>query len=305
MFILFSSRPSCTTPASGSLYLARARLRRLLPAVLLLITATTASADNLVGSIEREQLEVRPLRVILDPGHGGIDPGSIAANGIKEKELTLDIARRVRLFLSELEGVEVHLTRDADVGMSLDERVTRIRDSEADLMVSIHFNHLPQDKVNLVETYYAGQNNIAASLSYRRKKEQNPYLHTRLKSSDLAFTNQSAAFASIIQRHVYREVNHAEPSVSNAGVKQRTLFVLTRSFTPGVLIEMACISNEEEAWRLQDAAYRGRLAAAIADAIQHYREQLLSGRLRVNGQQTSIRDQDTGQTRSVLAWYQP
>lgn len=213
--------------------------------------------------------------VMLDPGHGGTDPGAKAHNGLLEKDLTLDIARRVRLFLSEFDDIDVVLTREHDHGLSRQARVRSIRNSEADIVISLHFNHLPQSEVTLVESYYAGPENIAESHSKRFGHEPDGANNLRKVATrslpDLSFTSGSAKLAKTIQQRVFNEVSFDNPTASDAGVKQDTLFVLTRSFTPGTLIELTCLSNISEAEKLDTEDYRNRLAAALADGIRSYR----------------------------------
>ncbi len=201
------------------------------------------------------------LVVVLDPGHGGIDPGSEAHNGLIEKELTLDMAKRVELFLSEIENVDVVMTRNSDKGMSRQNRVNKIKAVGADVVVSLHFNHLPQTDINLVETFYADRHNVIESL---QKQNLSP------SSVNLDHTSASKTLANIMHKKVYNEVATANSAVIDAGVKRETLFVLTRSFTPGVLLELTCISNPAEAERLALPSYRNQLAAAIADGLREY-----------------------------------
>jgi len=214
--------------------------------------------------------------IMLDPGHGGVDPGAKAHNGLLEKDLTLDIAKRVRLFLSEFSDLEVLLTRDHDHGLSRQDRVDSIRKSRADMVVSLHFNHLPQTEVTLVESYYAGPENITESRAARIKASNEAGLQRTLShnAEDLSFTHGSKRLAESIQQKVFNEVSYDNADADNAGVKQETLFVLTRSFTPGVLIELTCISNVSEAEKLNTEAYRDRLAAALADGIRSYRDSI-------------------------------
>lgn len=216
--------------------------------------------------------------VMLDPGHGGIDPGSEAHNGLLEKDLTLDIARRARLFLSEFNDIDVILTRDHDHGLSRQSRVNTIRRSQADMVVSLHFNHLPQKDITLVETYYASPRNIAESRANQLAKKaaaSNGLQHISAPAEiDLSFTQGSKRLAHTIQQRVFNEVNYDNSHADNGGVKQKTLFVLTRSYTPGVLIELTCLSNIDEAEKLMTDAYRNRLAAAVADGIRSYQESL-------------------------------
>ncbi|PID60019.1 MAG: hypothetical protein CSB44_11965 [Gammaproteobacteria bacterium] len=238
-------------------------------------TAETSSAPE--HAVPLPNNTAPRLRLIIDPGHGGSDPGSVAPNGLREKDLTLDIARRVMRYLSEVPEIEVHTTRISDTGMSRQKRVNRIRASQADLMLSLHFNHLPQHNVNLVETHYAARGNVARSHAHdHARAAARTAAANRNDTVNLDFTEHSAAFATMVQKNVHNEVKAEDSDATDAGTKANTLFVLTRSFTPGALVEIACISHPEEADRLVDVNYRNRLAAAIADAVrQYHREEFL------------------------------
>lgn len=213
--------------------------------------------------------------VLIDPGHGGSDPGSIGHNGLLEKGLTLDIAQRVRLFLTEFEDVEVQLTRNHDHGLSRMTRVAAIERSGADVVISLHFNQLPQSDVNLVESFYAGSNRTG-------QQPTNGSVNGATRVHDTQFNEQlehslainSKRLAQALQQHVVAEVGFDNDKVVDAGVKQRGLFVLSESPTPTVLMEISCLSYAPEAQRLKSEAYRDRLAAALVDGIRSYRDAL-------------------------------
>lgn len=208
--------------------------------------------------------------IMLDPGHGGSDPGSIGHNGLKEKLLTLDIAKRAERILEKQSNITVLLTRDSDTGMSRKSRVQRVKDSQADMVVSLHLNHLPQTDVNLVETFYAAPHNIHESIEKQRANQNGFVKAAAGHNVDLSFTQGSKQLASLMQKNVYQAVIENNPDTDNAGVKQDTLYILTRSFTPGVLIELSCLSNVQEAERLNEPAYRQTLAEALARGIGEY-----------------------------------
>jgi len=217
--------------------------------------------------------------IMLDPGHGGIDVGATAANGLLEKFVTLDIARRAALFLTEIPGIRVKMTRTEDIGMSRHRRVRHIRDADADLVISLHFNHLPQTNVNLVEAYYADAASVTESLFkqvHRSRKlpantlGKSPSFNSGHLPSPLKYTENSQKLADIMQRIVYQEVKYASPESIDAGVKNNMLYVLTQSLVPATLLELSCISNPAEAERLTDPQYRNGLAAAITDGIREY-----------------------------------
>lgn len=227
-------------------------------------------------AITTKPFETQSFVVMIDPGHGGSDPGARSYNGLLEKHLTLDIAKRMRLYLSKYPNIEVMLTREADYGLSRDLRIQKIKKSKADMLISLHFNNLPQTNIALVETYYAGRRNIKESRDKQReggeieKLKDRVDLHPNLNA--LSFTQSSQRLASILQQHTFSEVSSNNSIAENAGVKNDTLFVLTRSYKPSALVEITCLSNPTEALRLEDEEYRDRLSVALAKGILEYRE---------------------------------
>lgn len=221
--------------------------------------------------------ETQQLIVLLDPGHGGTDPGAIAPNGLREKDLTLDIAKRTREHLKQYPNLEVRFTRDDDTGMSRATRVNKIRQSDADIMISIHFNDLPQKNIALVETYYAGLSNIEDSLSRRNTHYQTLAQDGQIDPdsirSEFYFTKKSEQLANTLHKHVYGEVEQNNPAAHDAGVKSETLFVLTQSYKTAALMELTCLSHPDEAEKLKTEEYRDHIAKALASGILEYRRQ--------------------------------
>jgi len=214
-----------------------------------------------------------PFVVMIDPGHGGRDPGAKGHNGLLEKDLTLDIAKRVRLFLTEFDDIDVTLTRNHDHGLSRMTRIAAIKRANADMVISLHFNHLPQSDVNLVESFYAGPENLLqSSTTQTLTKDARNYKAQRVRSRDVSFTQGSKRLAHILQRQLYAEVGFQNNAVRDAGVKRKTLFVLTQGDAPSALVEISCLSHPAEADKLATEDYRNRLAAALVDGIRNYRE---------------------------------
>ena len=240
-----------------------------------------AQANGL--TITKTPFETQRFVVLLDPGHGGTDPGATSHNGLKEKHLTLDIAKRTRLYLSKYPNIDVIFTRETDTGLSRDSRVKKIKNSRADLMISLHFNDLPQTDIALVETYYAGRRNIQESIAKQYNEgalpRHNKYEDQKNSSNRFSFAHLSQQLATILQKHVFSEVRSKNSNAENAGVKKDTLFVLTRSYKPSALIEITCLSNPVEAMRLTTNEYRNQISSALADAILEYRQSSINSRM--------------------------
>jgi N-acetylmuramoyl-L-alanine amidase len=228
--------------------------------------------------IERVTASAFPLavrRVVLDAGHGGSDPGATAAS-LLEKEITLDIGRRLRALL-ERHGFDVVVTRDADRTIALKDRAKLANDSKSDIFVSIHVNALERHTESRgIETYYLGATNdpsltaLAASenrvsgysVSDMRKLLEGVYADAR--------GDESHQLAEAVQRQLYSALRRDDPRLENWGVKRAPFLVLVATDMPAILAEVGCISNEKESAMLRRADYRQKIAAALFEGIRAY-----------------------------------
>ena len=222
-----------------------------------------------------------PLQTIMiDPGHGGHDAGAMGPSGLQEKELTLDIARRVAALLQEELGVRVVLTRGKDQFIGLRERTALANRERADLFLSIHVNAAPDGAATGTETYFLS--NEATDGAARRAAEYENRLiggdagakggsPDVLRSIlwDLAqsdFQQESSRVAEAIQNSLDRALRR--PS---RGVKQAPFYVLGGAAMPAVLVEIGFISNPQEEQRLRDDGYRDRIARALVAGVAGYK----------------------------------
>lgn len=224
--------------------------------------------------------------VVLDPGHGGHDPGAVGKKGLQEKDVVLDIALKVREILSKEPNFEVILTRDKDVFIRLEERSLIALQKEADLFVSIHANASPNRAARGIETYLQNWTNeeeairVAARENYvsvkRMKEKMAQYKSDELGKilSDLNRDykrDESVALANYVQSSLYSDVIKVHKKTANLGVKQALFFVLMgASMPPSILAEVSFISNPEEEKLLASDSYRGVLARSIASGIKAY-----------------------------------
>jgi N-acetylmuramoyl-L-alanine amidase len=216
--------------------------------------------------------------VVLDPGHGGTDPGAIGAGGVREKDVTLDVASRVKALLEE-GHLAVSMTRDGDATMSLKDRVLLANAKKPDLFVSIHVNSLPavRDK-RVVETYVLGTTTDARveRLVGDENRESGYTLadYRRLLEGVLADarSGESRHLAEAVQGGLFASLKPSVPRLENHGVKEAPFVVLIATEMPGILAEVSTVSNDDEARRLKDAGYRQTIARALADGILAYAE---------------------------------
>jgi N-acetylmuramoyl-L-alanine amidase len=216
-------------------------------------------------------------RVVIDPGHGGKDTGAVGPSGLAEKDVTLDVARRVARALAG-QGIAVVLTRDDDRFVTLEERTARANASSADLFVSIHCNASEGRVRHGVETYVLDTTNDEIALRVAaRENATTPAASADLSSmlNRMRLTDQaqrSTRFARLLERSALSTLQSKYPDVGEGGVHVAGFYVLVGARMPSALFESSYISNPMEEQRLTSAEYRQLLADAIDNAIKAYRE---------------------------------
>jgi N-acetylmuramoyl-L-alanine amidase len=214
---------------------------------------------------------------VLDPGHGGKDTGALGPTGVKEKEVTLDVARRVAPVLSA-QGLQVVLTRNDDIFVSLEERTARANAFSADLFVSIHCNASEGRAHRGVESYVLDttRDEIAARVAARENattQAASVELASILGSMRLADEAQrSTRFAQLLERSAVAALQLKYADVVDGGVHTAGFYVLVGARMPSVLFEASYLSNPIEEQRLATGEYRQLIADAIANAVKAYRE---------------------------------
>jgi N-acetylmuramoyl-L-alanine amidase len=216
-------------------------------------------------------------RIVLDPGHGGWDPGAIGLAGLREKDVTLDVARRVGKVLTR-EGLTVMLTRDDDHYVPLEERTARANAFGADLFVSIHCNAAENHVRHGIETYVLDttKDEIASRVAARENatsQAATAELGSILASLRLAdHAHHSTHLAELLQRSAMVSLRDTYHDVHDGGVHPAGFYVLVGARMPSVLFETSYISNAAEEARLGSDDYKQRLADAIVNAVRAYRE---------------------------------
>jgi N-acetylmuramoyl-L-alanine amidase len=216
-------------------------------------------------------------RVVLDPGHGGKDTGAVGPSGVREKDVTLDVAHRVAPVLAA-QGLQVVLTRDDDRFVSLEERTARANAFAADLFVSIHCNASETKARRGVETYVLDttRDEIAARVAARENAT------TQAASAELAALlgslrmaddgKRSLRFGQLLQRASTAALRARFADALDGGLHTAGFYVLVGARMPSVLFETSYISNPIEETRLGSADYRQLLADAIINAVKAYRQ---------------------------------
>jgi N-acetylmuramoyl-L-alanine amidase len=243
---------------------------------------TTPSATSRGDYSLARQLGLSVSRVVIDPGHGGHDPGA-QANGIDESALVLDISQRVAKLLGQKPGFEVVLTRSTDEFIPLEERTAIANREQADLFLSIHANASRNPAASGIESYILNfATNPDAEAVAARENATSAQTMGALPSilKAIAANNkhdESRELATILQTGLVRRLRTTSSAVRDLGVKTAPFVVLIGASMPSVLAEISFLTNKSEAALLKKDAYRQQIAQAICDAIVKYRASLKKG----------------------------
>jgi N-acetylmuramoyl-L-alanine amidase len=207
------------------------------------------------------------FRLVLDPGHGGWDLGTVGRKGLLEKDLVLDIASRAGKLVESRLGAEVVFTRRGDNYIALEKRAEVANQARADLFVSVHANYSDFPSARGVETYYT---NTFSSLNGHDKNEVEP-ASLRFAALDIRDkVQQSHRFAASIQQSLYKTLAATNPGLPNRGVKSASYVVLTGTAMPAVLAEVSFVSSPTDENNLQSSEYRQRIAEALYQGIARF-----------------------------------
>lgn len=211
--------------------------------------------------------------IVIDPGHGGKDPGAVY-NGLKEKDIVLEISKYLYEYLKADPDLNIHLTRDRDIFIPLEERTAIANKLKADIFVSIHANAAKNRAATGLETFVFNVTNDRAALEVAALENQattksisdlQGILKDILKYSKL---EESVSLAGSVQSCLVKNVKAT--AKQNLGVKQAPFYVLVGATMPAILVETGFLSNNDDASKLKSSAYRKKVAKGIYDGIKEY-----------------------------------
>ena len=217
------------------------------------------------------------VRVMIDPGHGGKDPGAIGPTGLKEKDVVLAIGRRIREKLSRSGEFDVRMTRDEDVFIPLEERTAMANKGRADIFVSLHINASRNRRAEGFSTYVLSRgasNREDLELAARENGVPIGKLQGVKFIIDDMFTgarkNESLRLAKTVNDAVVRHVSTRFPGAQSLGLKQAPFYVLVGARMTAVLVEASFISNAREESRLRDPSCLDGIADGVVEAVRYY-----------------------------------
>jgi len=228
------------------------------------------------------QLGLGVRTIVLDPGHGGTDPGCIGRSGLKEKEVVLDLALDLKKKLIEA-GFEVFLTRETDIFIPLENRTVIANQKKADVFISLHVNSHPNRNRSGIQTFYLSLsqepdvNELAALENATSTKTLNQMAETIRKILRHSKALESRELAEKIQQNLVSCVRKAYPDAQDLGVRGGPFWVLIGSEMPSVLVEVSHMSHAKEEARLKEKKYRQLLVEGIFEGIIAYIKSLGKG----------------------------
>jgi N-acetylmuramoyl-L-alanine amidase len=215
-------------------------------------------------------------RIVIDPGHGGHDSGTLGPGGIQEKDVVLDVALRVGKLLHKRLGAEIVYTRDDDTFIPLETRTAIANKAQADLFLSIHANSSPEPSARGVETYYlnftsdpnaldvAARENALSSNSVHQLSDLVRKITLRDK------IDESREFAADVDAGLYDGLKSGNPGLRDRGVKKAPFVVLIGAQMPSILAEISFLTNPEDAEQLREGSYRQRIAESLDAGVERY-----------------------------------
>jgi len=218
----------------------------------------------------------RIRRIVIDPGHGGHDPGAVSPTGTREKDIVLQIGLQLAQKIREQLGIDVVMTRSTDVFIELQERTAIANKVGADLFVSIHANASLNRAANGIETYYLNLAKTAKAAQLAAKENGTSLEKVSMLQAvlfDLMANyklNDSAHLANDVQKALHKKAQTGYPTVKNLGVKQGPFYVLVGATMPSILVETAFLSNEKDEQQLKDPQFQELTADGILSGIRDY-----------------------------------
>lgn len=251
-----------------------------------LVAANDASATRVVTPAKPTSLGERSLiralglkvsKVVIDPGHGGHDVGSIGPSGYTEKELVLDIARRLKNLIEAELGLQATLTREHDGFVALDKRTEIANQERADLFISIHANSSRVRSVTGVETYFLNLNTQSREALETANRENASAEKSVSELGDIIrkmMQNDKMDESRELAQHIQRSLSSRKDAGPDRGVKQAPFVVLMGATMPSILAEISFISNATTERQLKKPEYRQEIAESLLKGIRSYAETL-------------------------------
>ena len=233
-----------------------------------------------VKKIPESKLLNNIRNVVIDPGHGGKDPGAIGPRGLKEKDINLSVGKKLGKILEKKHGINIIYTRTNDKFVSLDKRTQLANSKNADMFISIHTNASKRRGARGIETYFLNWTDEDQAMKVAARENGIPLWKMKKQQGgmqmilqDLARSNkkeESMKLAYSVQNAMVNSLKKDYRRIEDLGVKFALFYVLVGAEMPSILVEISFVSNREEERRLANNQYRDKVAEAIAKGVKAY-----------------------------------
>lgn len=240
------------------------------------------------SKLEKEKQEWLINTIVIDPGHGGKDPGAVGYKGLKEKDVVLGVGLRLgKILKKNMPGTKILFTRNTDIFIPLWRRTQFANEKKGKLFVSLHCNSNPNHHANGFETYFLSadkdKNRQAkdvvfkenASIKFEKAEDQERYKGVNFILATMAqsaFIRQSQYLATVVQNSFSRRMKPI--GLKPRGVKQGRFWVMVGATMPNILVEMGFVSNKYESKILRKSSNQQKIAQAIFDGINKYKQDI-------------------------------
>jgi N-acetylmuramoyl-L-alanine amidase len=237
------------------------------------------NVDNPKYSKTSKPISMRDIVVVIDPGHGGFDPGAISSKGMKEKNITLAIAKKLAAKINSTPGIKAYLTRDNDKYIELRKRTEIAEAHKADIFISIHADSHPNSSAKGISVYALSESGATSEAARILADKENTLNMDNKKHSHHGYILQSVLIDLQQVATVHQSLNLGKKILQNVGlvakrhsnqVEQAAFVVLKSPSIPSILIESGFVSNMKEAMRLASPKYQDQLANSFAKSITDY-----------------------------------
>lgn len=228
------------------------------------------------GDNVKDLMGLSTRTIMIDAGHGGRDPGAVSKGGLREKDITLDVAARLKRILEQQRGYQILMSRHDDHFVPLHDRAKLANEKNVDLFISIHVNYMPGNAINAVETYYFGNYQDAATRELAKlENRESGYSISEFEKlgrdmQDRIKLQESMALAKSIQGSLLKNIRAQNERVLDTGVRPAPFIVLYAVKSPSILAEIGSLSSPEAEARLRREDYREQIAGYLAAGITNY-----------------------------------
>ncbi len=256
---------------------------RVLWTLLLLLPSVLWAQEDVIGELiaDHSTPALHKPVIVIDPGHGGKDSGAIGRRQVREKDIVLQISRRLAKELQHRLDAEIVMTRDSDRFITLDGRNHVAVQKKADLFLSIHANAASRPEAHGIEIYYLNDSTDEASsrLAARENKGSRKSLSDLRKILSTLIQTESTELSALLAREIKQTIRHriaTKYQLERLHIKTALFYVLVGSQAPSVLLEIGFVTNPREAKRLSQKDYQTQLSKAIAEGVVQYFEVIKS-----------------------------